>query len=167
MNKNRLLVFLFIILIISSTLYYIHAFSEKGYFALTGDGLFMTSFVTKVMNKMYFRDYFYKDKPFSYPPGYFWITGIMGKLSRMTSIGCGIICSLRPVKIGSFPTLVIWWATTRFMTLSDRIGPILPRPFTIVVAKAPCPCWKNWPEMSQVGAAVQSNSLSCWAGLRI
>jgi len=77
---------LILLLTTGAGIYFVRTFQTEGYFALTGDGLFMTSFVTKVMWSKFFGDYFYHGKPIIYPPGYFWLAGTYGRILGLSSM---------------------------------------------------------------------------------
>lgn len=69
-----------------------------------GDEIFIVSSLTQVMHDSAWQDFYYHNLPPFYPPLYFWITGLIGKLFVNTAIGA--------MKIGVAATLSAWFIGT-------------------------------------------------------
>lgn len=71
------------------------------FWGTSGDEVFMSAFLTRVMADGWFSDFYYAWLPPFYPPLYFWLTGTVARPFVETGVGAA--------KIGVLATLLLWF----------------------------------------------------------
>ena len=73
----------------------------KMFWGNNGDEIFILTFLAKVISGQPFHDFFYNWLPPFYPPLYFWLAGLAGKLLGLTAVGAA--------KLGVIAVLISWF----------------------------------------------------------